>query len=258
MAFEFAFQIDPDKIIIQDTQTGYHLEVSNRVVYRKKDGRLLALGETEESVRTRLGGQYDWDAGEVRSGSLFTAEGGNLVYEVQAMEGFTRLLHRQSQAARPITHFLTKLVDGFDYSLTIQGYESYPESRRNSLEQSLQAHLRLRWLLINDQAVHIPMWKRNLEFWLRRSLTLILPLAATVAGYLTMPRHVASNPLTFLGYLLFITYFTYYAGKILWMVLTRWIVPTDYRLCMLQGWRSRLSWMDRLLARVFWGHQPFG
>jgi len=35
MAFEFAFQIDPARIVIQDTQTGYHLQVSNRVVYRQ-------------------------------------------------------------------------------------------------------------------------------------------------------------------------------------------------------------------------------
>jgi hypothetical protein len=252
MAFEFAFQIDPDKIIIQDTQTGYHLQVSNRVVYRKKDGLLLDLGETEETARARLSGRYDWDTGEVRSCSLFNAEGGDLVYEIQAMESFTRLLHRQSQEARPAAHFATKLGDGFDYLLAIPGYEPFPEARRNALEQSLQAHLRLRRLVINGRAVHMPMWKRNLEFYLRRLLTLFLPLAATVAGYLTMPRLVASNPLTFLAYLLFITYFSYYVGKILWMLLTRRIIPADYRLCMLQGWRSSLSRVDRMLARIFW------
>jgi hypothetical protein len=37
------------------------------------------------------------------------------------------------------------------------------------------------------------------------------------------------------------------------MLLARWLVPGDYRLCMLQGMRTRLSRVDRLLARVVWG-----
>jgi hypothetical protein len=44
MAFEFVFHIDPKRIRLQDHQTGYHLEIGNRVVVRQKDGLLLARG----------------------------------------------------------------------------------------------------------------------------------------------------------------------------------------------------------------------
>jgi hypothetical protein len=256
MAFEFTFQIDPERIVIQDAQIRYRLGVNNRVVYRQKDGRLLALGETEKVVRARLGGQYDWEAGEVRSCSLFGADGAELAYEIQAMQYFTRLLHHQSHGVRPAAHFIARLGNGFDYFLTVQDYETFPEARRNTLEQSLQAHLRMRRLVINGRAVHIPVGKRILELWLRRLLTLILPLAAILAGYLTIPRSVASSPFTFLFYLLVISYSSYYGGKIAWMLLSRRIVPADYRLYMLQGARAKLANVDRLLVRVFWGLTP--
>jgi hypothetical protein len=255
MAFEFDFQIDPDRICVQDTHTGYRLEVSNQVVYRRRDGLVLALGEAEEAARARLSGFYEREAGEIRSVALFGADGAELPYEIRAMENFTRLLHRQSQHARPIAHFVTKLVDGFDYSLAIPGYEAFPEARRNALEQRLQAHLRLRRLVINGRAVQIPVWRRNLEFWLRCILTFFFPILAIAIGYLTMPAALKTSPLPFLAYLLFIMYFSYYAGKILWMLLARKLVPGDYRLCMLQGVRSRLSWVDRSLARRLWGYQ---
>jgi hypothetical protein len=258
MAFEFDFQINPDRICVQDTQTGYHLEASNRVVYRQRDGMVLALGEAEETVQAHLGDSYERDTSGVRSTVLFGADGAELPYEIRAMEDFTRLLHRQSQSARPMAHFLTKMVDGFDYCLSIPGYEAFPEARRNALEQRLQAHLRIRRLVINGQAVQIPLWRRNLEVLLRRILTLVLPLAAIVAGYLTMPAALATNPLPFLAYLLFIAYFSYYVGKILWMLLARKLVPADYRLCMFQGRRSRLSWIDRSLARALWVIQITG
>jgi len=61
-----------------------------------------------------------------------------------------------------------------------------------------------------------------------------------------------TGPLSFLAYLLIIIYFTYYAGKILWMLLARRLVPANYRLCMLQGVRSRLTWVDHSLARALW------
>jgi hypothetical protein len=240
MAIESAFQFDPTTLRVQDAHTSFHLEASNRVVYRQKDGLVLALGEPEEKVRARLSERHDWNA-ELCSRTLFGSDGAELPYELEAMERFTRLLHRQSQRARPNSHFLTKLVDGFDYLLTTEGYEAFPEARCSALEQSLQARLRVRRLVMNEEAVQIPLWKRNLDFFLRRFLILFVPLAAVVAGYLTMPRAVAARPLPFLAYLLVIVYSLHDAGKIVWMLVARRLVPSSYRLCMLQRQRASLS-----------------
>ena len=60
--------------------------------------------------------------------------------------------------------------------------------------------------------------EKDLDFWLRRLLTLFLPLVAVVAAYLTLPHAVATRPLPFLAYLLTIVYFVHYAGKILWRI----------------------------------------
>lgn len=252
MAIEFRFQIDPARIVVQDAQTGYQLEVSNRVIYRRRDGQILLLGVSEQEAQSRLSNDYEREVGEICSALLFGAEGGELANELRAMENFTRLLHHQSQRARPTAHFLTKLVDGFDYIVSLPGYEAYPESRRQRLEQRLQGHLRLRRLVINGREVQTPLWRRNLEFWLRRMLLWVIPIAAMVVAYLTMPAIIASKALFFLLYLLAIIYLCHYAGKVLWMLLARRLVPLEYRLCMLQGVRSRLSPIDRYLAKVWW------
>jgi hypothetical protein len=257
MAFEFVFQIDPEQIRIQDPQTGYHLEMSNRAVIRQSDGELLALGEPEEKARaildSRRRGPAGGQDGEIRTIPLFAADGAWLACEIQAMKHFTWQLHKQSAQARPMAHFLTKLRDGFDYILTIPGYEDFPAARRQALEQSLQAHLRLRRLVINGREVQIPIWKRNLEFWLRRLLAQALPIAAILGGYLTMPSAAAGSPFSFLAYLMAIAYLSYYGGRLLWMLLARSIVPYHYRLYMLQGTHRRLSRIDQMLARAVWG-----
>jgi hypothetical protein len=68
-----------------------------------------------------------------------------------------------------------------------------------------------------------------------------------------MPHAIAASPVSFLAYLMAMMYFFHYAGKVLWMLLARLFIPCDYRLCMLQGTRERLSRIDRGLARATWG-----
>jgi hypothetical protein len=255
MAIEFCFQINPDRICVQDLSTGYRLETNNRVVYRRRDEQILALGEDDKEARTQLGEFYEREADEICSATLFGADGAELPYEIRAMENFTRLLHRQSQSARPTIHFFAKLVDGFNYSMTIPNYENFSKSRRSALEQNLQGHLRLRRLVVNEREVQIPLWRRNLEFYLRRMLILVIPLVAMVAVYLNLPTAFTSNPILFLACLLLPVYCFYYLGKIVWMLLARWLVPVDYRLCMLLGRRSTFSRVDHFLVRVLWDAQ---
>ncbi len=258
MAIEFSIQIDPDKIWIQDPGTGYQHRVSNRVVYRRSDGMVLALGEPARESASNPGTIEQWETDEICAEGLFRADGSAVPYEIRAMENFTKLLHRQSQAGRPLVHLFTKLVDGFDYLITIPGYESYPADRRSTLEQRLQCHLRIRRLVINGREMQIPLWKRNLEFWSRRILSLVMPLVLMVIAYLNIPGMFASRPLVFLAYLLIITYGFHFTGKILWMILARYLVPSEYRVCMLQGVRSSLSRLDRCLVRLLWHSQHGG
>lgn len=258
MAIEFSIQIDPDEIWIHDPGTGYQHRVSNRVVYRRSDGLVFALGEPVRESDLIPWAIEQWEADEVCSEGLFRADGSVLPYEIKAMEHFTKLLHRQSQAGRPLVHFFTKLVDGFDYFITVPGYESYPAERRNILEQRLQCRLRIRRLVINGRDVQIPLWKRNLEFWSRQILVLVLPLVVMVVAYLTMPGIFSSIALVFLAYLLVVTYSLHVIGKLLWMILAGWLVPGHYRLCMLHGVRSSLSRLDRCLVSLLWHSQHGG
>jgi hypothetical protein len=258
MAIEFFIQIDPDKIWIHDPGTGYQHRVSNRVVYRRSDGLVLALGEPARESGSNPGAIEQCEVDAICSEGLFRADGSALPYEIKAMENFTKLLHRQSEAGRPLVHYFTKLVDGFDYFITLPGYESYPAERRNILEQRLQCRLRIRRLVINGRDVQIPLWKRNLEFWSRQILVLVLPLVMMVVAYLNMPGIFSSIALVFLAYLLVVTYSFHVIGKLLWMILAGWLVPGHYRLCMLQGVRSSLSRLDRCLVRLLWHSQHGG
>jgi hypothetical protein len=253
MAVEFIFRMSPEQIRVENPRTGYHLEIGNRAVVRQQDGLLLALGEH------KTGGGDDPDersakhASDPRVLTLFGAADAELEVEIKALEHLTYMLHRQSQGVQPIAHLAMKLVDGFDYILEIQGYEEFPEARRRALEESMQAHLRLRRLVINGREVEIPMWKRELEIWVRRLFIRGLPIGAVAAGYLALPQAIAVSRWSILGYLLAIAALSYYGGKALWMLAARGLVPRDYRLCMLQGTHHRLLPTDRWLARALWG-----
>jgi hypothetical protein len=253
MAFEFLFHIDPEQLRVQDPQSGYHLEMSNRAVVLPKDRLMVALGEPEEAVRARLSSRYGKSARDLRTRTLFGSSGDDLPYEIQAFQYFNRLLSGQLQQARPAALFGARLAGSFDYALEIPGYETFPEARRQALEQNLQARLPIRKLLINGRQVQIPLWKRNLELLLRRLLCQALPILAILAGYLFMPRTFVSSWISFFLFLMLTGYLFYYGGRLLWMLLVRRLVPRDYRMCMLQGAHKRFSQIDQWLAQVAWG-----
>ena len=253
MAAEFVFRISNETILIDDKKTGYHLELRNSALVNRKNGIILALGERESVVRERLGRLYERQAGNVEVIQLFGPDGRYLVYEIRALEHFTRLLHQQGQQASARNYFAAKAIKGFDYTFEIPGYESFPEVRRRALEQRMQAHLRLRRLVINGRELQISTKKRELEIWVRRALVRILPIVAVAAAFLTAPTAMAQNRLTLLVYLLAVLFFFYYGGRVLWMILACRIVPLDYCVAMLRGTRDRLSAADAWLARAVWG-----
>ena len=117
----------------------------------------------------------------------------------------------------------------------------------------MQAHLRLRRLVINGREVQIPKARRTADHWLRRLFVWVMPVVATVFGYVTVPMAILENRFYLFVYLLAIALVFYYSGRVLWMVCARRLVPPTYRLCMLQGLRHRLPLIDKWLAKVLWG-----
>jgi hypothetical protein len=252
MPLEFVFHIDSERISIADPSTGYRLDVTNRAVVRDGDGLLLALGKGGDEMLAQAERRRGQKGAGSRTCSLFGVDGSELIYEIKVLEHLTQRLHGQFQEAHPIRYFAAKLIDRFDYSMSILGYKMFPEGRRVALEQTIQAHLRLRRLTINGRAVQIPVWRRRIEFWSRRLLVRIVPLAAVVVGYLFGPRAITSRPAALFAYLVAILGFSYYGGRLLWSLFAREVVPVDYRLCMLKGRRRRLSRFDRWLAQAVW------
>ena len=113
MAAEFVFRISNETILIDDKKTGYHLELRNSALVNRKNGIILALGERESVVRERLGRLYERQAGNVEVIQLFGPDGRYLVYEIRALEHFTRLLHQQGQQASARNYFAAKAMQGF-------------------------------------------------------------------------------------------------------------------------------------------------
>ncbi len=253
MAIEFTFRITKDEIHVRDKETGFDRTFVNRVAVDAKRGIILALGEPGDKVKARLGKWYLDHASEVRFCTLFDAKGTNLYYEIRVLEYVTRMLHRQSQDSRRFKHVAAKLANAFDYVLEIPGYETFPEARRHALEESMQAHLRLRRLVVNGNEVQIPKGRREAELWLRRFFVWVIPVVATAFGYVTAPPPMLENRLYLFLYLLAIALAFYYGGKVLWMLCARRLVPPTYRLRMLQGLRYRLPLIDQWLAKVLWG-----
>ncbi len=254
MAVKFVFRIDSERIRAEDPQTGYHTEVPNRAVIRERDGLLVGL--SERKAPGSPGGQSPEERTGHRVAMLFGTGDAELEHEIKVLENITCVLHGQSRSARAAAHFAAKLADRFDYLFEIPGYEGFPEERRRALEESIQAHLRLRRLVMNGRDVQIPTWKRELEIWVRRLLVRGVPAGAVAAGYLTLPHAVAASRWSTAGYLAAIILLSYYGGKVLWMLGVRGLVPRTYRLCMLQGAHHRVLPIDRWLARTLWEDTP--
>ncbi len=258
MAIEFTFRITKDEIHVRDQGAGFDRTFPNRIGVHDKRGIIVSLGEPDEKAKARLGEWYVEHASEVRFATLFGSDGADLRYEIRLLEYLTRQLHRQSQESRRFAHMAVKFVNAFDYAFEIPSYETFPEARRRALEESIQAHLRLRRLVINGHELQIPHGRRRLEHWVRRLLVWVAPVVATAIAYVAAPASIMESRLTLFVYLLAIAFCVYYGGRVLWMLAARRLVPATYRLCMLQGLRHRLPPIDQWLAKVLWGATETG
>ncbi len=251
MSIEFGFRITPEEVSVSDAGTGFAKVFPNRIAVLASRGTFLAFGETDTQVKARLGAWYEEHADRVEFLTLFGPDGTHLEYEIRVLEHLTRILHGQSQDARRMAHLARKLAHDFDYVLEIPGYETFPAGRRAALEQTMQAHLRLRRLKINGREVQISVRRREAEFWLRVLFGWVT-VAATAVAYLTAPRAVEQSGLFLFAYLAGVAVASHLGGRVLWMLAARRLLPPTYRLCMLQGRRERISRIDRALVRAFW------
>ena len=224
MAIRFVFRIAAAETNLEIPETGFHVSLSGTSLF--------------QHPRQQVG---------------LPASRSGLQDEIVLMKELTLILQRKAQSAIPFRHFLAKLVDAFDYEVWIEGYETRETSWKRLFESGLQAHLRMRSLTINGIPMQIPLWKRNAEYFTRRLLVTIAPYIVIAVAYLNMPRVFSVNPVYFLIFLLLVSYATYYLGKIIWMLVSILLVPLEYRICILTANRSRLSAVNRLFARLFWG-----
>jgi hypothetical protein len=251
MSQKFVLHLGAQELRIEDPMTGAHLEVANRVAVHLQRGMILSLGEDVEAVRTRLAGRFA--ASDIQPLSLFGPEETHLGYELRVIGHLRRMLAGQMGKPASIRLFAPRPGKGADYVLEIPGYELFGASRRRMFEHALQAHLRLRHLVINGQNVAIPARQRELEIQARRLFVRWLPGAAAIAAFITAPARLRADRLVFLGFVLVVLVLVYYGGRVAWMLLARRIVPVDYCRYMLENVRGRFSPMDQWLARILWG-----
>ena len=249
VASEFVFQLDPARLRIEDRKSGAHLEFPNRIVVNKRRGLILAIGESEDVVRSRFGDRFP--AEDVGTLTLFGPAGAFLSYELRVIGHLMRLLADHAHG-RSVTLVPSKPPKGSDYAFDIPGYETFSESRRRSFEHAVQAYFRVRRLTINEHDLAIPAQRREIEIQVRRLLVMGLPAAAAIAGFLAAPAALREDRFVFLIYVLAILLVSYYGGSVEWMLLARRILPVDYCFYMLQHGRGRFSPIDQWLAKTFW------
>ncbi len=255
MSREFAFHLGLDQLRIEDRKTGARLEMENRVVVHSRRGMILSLGQSLDDVRARFRGRFD--PSEIQAVSLFGPEETNLVYELRVIGHLRRMLGDKVGKPVPVRLFAPRPGKGPDYSLSIPGYEGFPPARRASFEHALQAHLRVRRLVINGRNVEISARQRDLEIMVRRLFVQWLPAIAAIVAFLAAPPPLRTDRFLLLAYVLAVLGLLYYGGRVAWMLLAPRILPLDYCLYMLRNVRGRCSPLDQWLARILWqSHAP--
>jgi hypothetical protein len=170
------------------------------------------------------------------------------------MKQLTAALHRETQRRMPWKYLANKLFDQFDYSITSE--IDIPDDDLTLLAEALPAHLRMRRLTVNGRDRSIPLWRRNLEYWLRLFPVDVIPLVMLFFGFIFMPEPFWSSPLLFLAFLFVVLYLFRFIGKGLWMLSAMRLVPRVYILALLLARRKRLGWFDRFWMWILWKPVP--
>jgi hypothetical protein len=177
--------------------------------------------------------------------------GKNISSEIEIMKRLTVVLHRETQRRMPYKYLALKLFDQFDY--TIESGSEILQERLEQLADALQVHLRIRRLSINGRDLTIPLWRRNLEYWLRMFLVKVIPLVMMIFSYYFMPAFFRSNPLFFLAVLFVVFYLFRFLGKGLWILSLQRLVTRGYLNNLLLARRTRIGWPDRFWLKLFSG-----
>lgn len=228
----------------------------NQVVYDASARMILHAGKPGEQIPSRFHKLTQRPDRQVAILSVFTGGNEGLELEIAAMQLLTRYLHQEVQKCMPSRYLMMKLFDQFDYSFEIES--DYSLTHLKGLGDGLFANFRMRKLVMNGHELTIPLWRRNLEYWLRRILLDVIPLAVLVICYFLMPPFFKTNPVLFLGFLCVFPYLARLIGKGLWMLVMQSLVPRGYLKHLLLARKTHLSWVDRLWMRLFWGSDKRG
>lgn len=182
-----------------------------------------------------------------------TGEVNHLADDLDVMKHLTYALHRETQQRMPFRYLLIKLFNHFDYF--IESASGFDPAYLERFALALQLHLRLRRLVVNGRDLAIPLWRRNLEYWLRLIFVEVLPLAAMLLSVYFMPALFRANPLPFLFFLFLVLYLLRFLGKGIWMASALRLVPGGYFKSLMAARRFKNNLFDNFWIKLLGASQ---
>lgn len=233
MIIEVHLQVTSQRLRLSIPQVGYEAEFPNMITLNPKTKRILGFAESQADTRQRLGERWEALEGELEFRPALGVEEADVELDKYVLWRFVSEAHQQARQSQGLRRFLHQMVDRFDVQLDIEGYERFSPERRQALEYFLQSELRARKLTINGKSLEIAPATRNLEAWLRVSLTLTLPYVLIGMGFFiafSLPeRNLPGGSLILtLAGVLVLGLAVETLGKAVWMVVMRRLAPVSY------------------------------
>ena len=217
--------IDAEKIKIQVPEIGFNEEICNLVAYDKVEKVPLAFGESQEQIQS----YYDvdnWEKTKDQIGfeKLFTPETPKHDLENTFFEYCRGLIHQNEKGW--LNNIRWFFLEKYDYNLWIPRYDEWTAQRRTQFEYALQIKYKANTLSINGSPHEIPIWKRNLEKWVRMLLPQYVPYVLCLV--LLLIGVSTSKSVSFFLLAIILSILVEFVGKVIWMVSMRPILPTNY------------------------------
>ena len=175
MSQKLHITINAARVRLEIPEQKWVFEQENRIAYDRQSNKMLALGESEETLQAQQGAE--WPAFRRRAvfERLFEQSPAGPVFDYFALEFWlskAEAAHGRSTILRP--------NELWDIDLKLDSEEKLSKGRRLELIYYLQERAKTLW--INGKEYTIALSRRRLETGLRLLLTMILPLLALYFG----------------------------------------------------------------------------
>jgi hypothetical protein len=255
MIIKFILVADQNRLQVKLPQADLTLDMPNVHIYDRIDNLPLGFGLTEKQRAEPIPEDLITRAAFT---PFFTREfSPDLALEQDFLQYHTALAHEKVRG-KLLSLITFLMLDCYDYELWLEDFEQWSEDRKLELEYMIQVHCRGQKVVVNGNRIDIPAWKRQIEGWTRNlaigffplSLLYIIPL---LLGKLKlMPDPSSYGFYIFLAGCLGLVFMAIFAGKVLWMISMRRLVPKSYLRYRLpeQSFRSiTLKLANRFLAQ---------